>query len=96
MSDNVYIVSSCRTPVGSFLGSLASKTAVELGTAAVKGAIEKVPQLNPETDFDEIIFGNVLSANLGQAPARQVALGAGLHNHIVDTTVNKVLSLIHI
>lgn len=76
--------------MGSFLGSLASKTAVELGTAAVKGAIEKVPQLNPETDFDEIIFGNVLSANLGQAPARQVALGAGLHNHIVDTTVNKV------
>lgn len=90
MSDNVYIVSSSRTPVGSFLGSLASKSAVELGTAAVRDAIAKVPQLNPETDFDEIIFGNVLSANLGQAPARQVALGAGLHNHIVDTTVNKV------
>lgn len=90
MSDNVYIVSSCRTPVGSFLGSLASKTAVELGSAAVKGAIAKVPQLNPESDFDEIIFGNVLSANLGQAPARQVAIGAGLHNHIVASTVNKV------
>ncbi|CAR25557.1 hypothetical protein ZYGR_0A01220 [Zygosaccharomyces rouxii] len=90
MSDNVYVVASCRTPVGSFQGSLASKTAIELGTAAVKGAISKVPQLKPETDYDEIIFGNVLSANSGQAPARQVALGAGLHNHIVDTTVNKV------
>lgn len=90
MSNNVYIVAASRTPIGSFQGALASKSAVELGSAAVKGAIAKVPQLNPESDFDEIIFGNVLSANLGQAPARQVALGAGLHNHIVDTTVNKV------
>ncbi|QLL34786.1 hypothetical protein HG536_0H01610 [Torulaspora globosa] len=90
MSGNVYIVAAARTPVGSFQGSLSSKTAVELGTAAVKGALAKVPQLNPATDFDEIIFGNVLSANLGQAPARQVALAAGLDNHIVATTVNKV------
>lgn len=90
MSDNVYIVSAARTPVGSFQGSLSSKTAVELGAAAVKGALAKVPQLNPASDFDEIIFGNVLSANLGQAPARQVALAAGLDNHIVATTVNKV------
>lgn len=90
MSDNVYIVAAARTPVGSFQGSLSSKTAVELGAAAVKGALAKVPQLNPASDFDEIIFGNVLSANLGQAPARQVALTAGLDNHIVATTVNKV------
>lgn len=90
MSDKVYIVASSRTPVGSFQGSLASKSAVELGSAAVKGAIEKVPQLKADSDYEEIIFGNVLSANLGQAPARQVALGAGLHNGIVDTTVNKV------
>lgn len=90
MSDNVYVVSAARTPVGSFQGSLSAKTAIELGAAAVQGAIAKVPQLNPAQDFDEIIFGNVLSANLGQAPARQVALTAGLGNHIVATTVNKV------
>lgn len=90
MSGNVYIVSAARTPTGSFQGSLSSKTAVELGAAAVKGAIEKVPQLDPNVHFDEIIFGNVLSANLGQAPARQVAIAAGLNNRIVATTVNKV------
>lgn len=90
MSGNVYIVSAARTPIGSFQGSLSSKTAIELGAAAVKGALAKVPELNPATDFDEIIFGNVLSANLGQAPARQVALAAGLDNHVVATTVNKV------
>ncbi|QLG71807.1 hypothetical protein HG535_0C01560 [Zygotorulaspora mrakii] len=90
MSDNVYIVSAARTPVGSFQGSLAAKSAIELGAAAVQGAISKIPELNPARDFDEIIFGNVLSANLGQAPARQVALAAGLDNHIVATTVNKV------
>lgn len=90
MSDNVYIVSAARTPIGSFQGCLSSKTAVELGATAVRGAIAKVPQLDPNVDFDEIIFGNVLSANLGQAPARQVAIAAGLSNHIVATTVNKV------
>ena len=90
MSQNVYIVSTARTPIGSFQGSLSSKTAVELGAVALKGALAKVPELDASKDFDEIIFGNVLSANLGQAPARQVALAAGLGNHIVASTVNKV------
>ncbi|AJW10118.1 ASG_G0055370.mRNA.1.CDS.1 [Saccharomyces cerevisiae] len=90
MSQNVYIVSTARTPIGSFQGSLSSKTAVELGAVALKSALAKVPELDASKDFDEIIFGNVLSANLGQAPARQVALAAGLSNHIVASTVNKV------
>lgn len=90
MSDNVYIVSASRTPIGSFQGSLSAKTAVELGSIAVRSAMDKVPQLDPSRDYDEIIYGNVLSGNLGQAPARQVALGAGLSNHIVASTVNKV------
>ncbi|CAB4255157.1 similar to Saccharomyces cerevisiae YPL028W ERG10 Acetyl-CoA C-acetyltransferase (acetoacetyl-CoA thiolase) [Maudiozyma barnettii] len=90
MSNNVYIVAATRTPIGAFQGSLSSKTAVELGSIAVKGALERVPQLNPASDFDEIIYGNVLSANLGQNPARQVALGAGVSNTIVASTVNKV------
>ncbi|CCK67923.1 acetyl-CoA C-acetyltransferase KNAG_0A02340 [Huiozyma naganishii CBS 8797] len=90
MSQNVYIVAATRTPLGSFQGCLSSKTAVELGTIALQGALERVPQLNREKDFDEIYFGNVMSANLGQAPARQVALQAGVGNHIVDATVNKV------
>ncbi|CCF59566.1 hypothetical protein KAFR_0H01560 [Kazachstania africana CBS 2517] len=90
MSENVYIVAATRTPLGAFQGSISSKTAVELGSIAVKGAMERVPQLKAESDYDEIIFGNVLSANLGQAPARQVALGAGLPDTIVACTVNKV------
>lgn len=90
MSDTVYIVSAARTPIGSFQGALASKTAVDLGVIAVKGAMQKVPQLNPESDYDEVFFGNVISANLGQNAARQVALGAGLKNGIVATSVNKV------
>ncbi|SCW04032.1 LAFE_0H04412g1_1 [Lachancea fermentati] len=89
MSDNVYIVAAARTPIGCFLGSLSSKTYVDLGTTAVKGALAQVPQINP-ADVEEIFFGNVLPANVGQAPARQVALGSGLGNHIVATTVNKV------
>lgn len=90
MSENVYIIATSRTPIGSFQGSLSSKTAVDLGVAAVKGAMAKVPQLNPESDYDEVFFGNVLSANLGQNCARQVALGAGLKQSIVATSINKV------
>lgn len=89
-SENVYIVAAARTPIGSFQGSLSSKTYVDLGSAAVKGALSQVPQLNPSKDVEEIFFGNVLSANVGQAPARQVALASGLGKHIVATTVNKV------
>ncbi|KAH8905970.1 thiolase [Coniochaeta sp. PMI_546] len=85
----VYIVSVARTPVGSFLGQLSSQTAIQLGSHAIKAAVERVPEIKPE-DIEEVFFGNVLSANLGQAPARQCALGAGLPNTVVATTVNKV------
>ena len=90
MSDKVYIVAATRTPIGAFQGSLSAKTAVELGSVAVKGALARVPQLDPAHDIDEIVYGNVLSANLGQNPARQVALGAGIANSVVAATVNKV------
>ncbi|SCV02723.1 LAMI_0H02344g1_1 [Lachancea mirantina] len=89
MSDPVYIVAAARTPIGCFLGSLASQTYVDLGSTAVKGALAQVPQVDASA-VDEIFFGCVLSGNVGQAPARQVALKAGLSNHIVATTVNKV------
>lgn len=86
---SVYIVSAARTPIGSFQGNLASLTYSDLGAHAVKAALDKVPQIKPE-DVEEILFGGVLQANLGQAPARQVALKAGLSEAIVATTINKV------
>ncbi|SCU85163.1 LADA_0D06018g1_1 [Lachancea dasiensis] len=89
MNEKVYIVAASRTPIGCFQGSLASKTYVELGSTAVAGALAQVPNLKA-SDVDEIFFGNVLSGNVGQAPARQVALAAGLSKSIVATTVNKV------
>ncbi|KAI4870269.1 acetyl-CoA acetyltransferase [Hypoxylon rubiginosum] len=85
----VYIVSAARTPVGSFLGTLSSLSATQLGSHAIKAAVERVPQIKPE-DVEEVFFGNVLSANLGQAPARQCAIGAGLSPSVVCTGVNKV------
>ncbi|KAI1772685.1 acetyl-CoA acetyltransferase [Hypoxylon cercidicola] len=85
----VYIVSAARTPVGSFLGTLSSLSATQLGSHAIKAAVERVPQIKPE-DVEEVFFGNVLSANLGQAPARQCAIGAGLSQSVVCTGVNKV------
>ncbi|KAI0839136.1 acetyl-CoA acetyltransferase [Hypoxylon sp. FL0890] len=85
----VYIVSAARTPVGSFLGTLSSLSATQLGSHAIKAAIERVPQIKPQ-DVEEVFFGNVLSANLGQAPARQCALGAGIPDTVVCTGVNKV------
>ncbi|OKL56709.1 Acetyl-CoA acetyltransferase [Talaromyces atroroseus] len=85
----VYIVSAARTPVGSFLGSLSSLSATQLGSHAIKGAVERAEGLNP-ADVEEVYFGNVLSANVGQHPARQAALGAGLQNTTVCTNVNKV------
>ena len=90
MSEKVYIVAAARTPIGSFQGTLSAKTAVELGVVAVQGVMARVPQLSHATDYDEIIFGNVMTANNGQNPARQVAMNAGLDKHIVATTVNKV------
>ena len=84
----VYIVSAVRTPIGSFGGALSSLSATELGSIAIKGAIEKAG-IKPEM-VEEVIMGNVVSANLGQAPARQAALGAGLPVQVRCTTVNKV------
>lgn len=85
----VYIVAGARTPIGSFQGSLSSLNYVDLGSHAVKAALEKVPQIKP-TDVEEIFFGNVLQANVGQAPARQVALASGLGEDTPATTINKV------
>lgn len=88
MSKEVYIVAAARTPVGSFNGSLASVAAPKLGSIAIKGALEKAG-LSADA-VEEVFMGNVLSANLGQAPARQAALGAGIPNTVPCTTVNKV------
>lgn len=85
----VYIASVARTPVGSFLGSLSSLTAVQLGAHAIKAAVERVPEIKSE-DVEEVFFGNVISAGVGQAPARQCAIHAGLSEGVVATTVNKV------
>lgn len=86
----VYVISAVRTPLGSFGGALSSFTATQLGAEAIKGAIKKAG-ISPEI-VDEVLMGNVLSANLGQAPARQAALFAGLPNSVPCTTVNKVCS----
>lgn len=85
---NVYIVSAVRTPLGSFGGSLAGIPATQLGATAVKAAVEKSGL--PSDMVEEIFFGQVVQANAGQAPARQVALNAGLKNSTPATTVNKV------
>lgn len=85
----VYIVSTARTPVGSFLGSLSSLTAPQLGSHAIKAAVERAEGINA-SDVEEVFFGNVLSAGVGQNPARQCAIGAGLQDSTVCTTVNKV------
>ncbi|ASK29478.1 acetyl-CoA acetyltransferase [Chryseobacterium sp. T16E-39] len=84
----VFIVSAVRTPMGSFMGSLSAVPATKLGTVAVKGALDKIG-LDPKL-VQEIYMGNVLQAGEGQAPARQVALGAGLSIETPSTTVNKV------
>ncbi|CAH0999591.1 Acetyl-CoA acetyltransferase [Neolewinella maritima] len=86
----VYIVAAVRTPIGSFGGVLSSLSATQLGTAAIKGALERAG-IAPDR-VQEVYMGNVVSANLGQAPARQAALGAGIPNTVPCTTVNKVCS----
>lgn len=88
MSKEVYIVGAVRTPMGSFGGALSSVSATDLGAAAIKGALEK-SGVNP-SEVQEVFMGNVLQANLGQAPARQAALKAGIGNNVPCTTVNKV------
>ena len=84
----VYIVAAVRTPIGSFGGVLSSFTAIQLGSMAIKGALEKAGISG--ADVNEVFFGNVVSANLGQAPARQAALSAGIPDSVPCTTVNKV------
>jgi len=87
---DVVIVSAVRTPMGSFGGVLSSVAAPKLGAAAIKGALSKI-DLDPSF-VQEVIMGNVLQANSGQAPARQAALAAGLTQEVPCTTVNKVCS----
>lgn len=86
----VVIVSAVRTPMGSFGGSLSSVPATTLGGVAIKGVLEKV-SLSADK-VDEVYMGNVLQANLGQAPARQAAMAAGLTQVVPCTTINKVCS----
>lgn len=88
MNKKVVIVSAVRTPIGSFMGSLSTVPAPQLGAAAIKGALSKI-NLDPNL-VDEVIMGNVVQAGVGQAPARQAALFAGLSNEVACTTVNKV------
>lgn len=88
MNHKVVIVSVARTPIGSFLGSLSTIPAPQLGAIAIKGALEKI-NLNPAL-IDEVLMGQVVQAGVGQAPARQAALLAGLPNTVPCTTVNKV------
>ncbi len=84
----VYIVSAVRTPIGSFGGSLKDLSATQLGAIAIKAAVERAG-LKPD-QIEEVYMGNVIQANVGQAPARQAAKFAGLPDHVICTTVNKV------
>ncbi len=84
----VYIVSAVRTPMGSFQGCLSTVPAPKLGSVAIAGALHAA-SLNPNA-VDEVFMGHVLQAGVGQAPARQAALGAGVEDHVPCTTVNKV------
>ncbi len=84
----VVIVSVARTPIGSFMGSLSNIPAPKLGAIAIKGALDKI-NLNPDL-IDEVFMGNVVSAGVGQAPARQAAIFAGIPDTVPCTTINKV------
>jgi acetyl-CoA C-acetyltransferase len=88
MNKRIVIVAAARTPIGSFMGGLSTTPAPQLGAIAIKGVLDKI-QLNPNL-VDEVFMGNVVQAGVGQAPARQAALFAGLPNSVACTTVNKV------
>lgn len=88
MDKKIVIVSAVRTPIGSFMGALSTLSAPKLGAVAIKGALDKI-QLDTNL-VDEVYMGNVIQAGVGQAPARQAALFAGLPNSVICTTVNKV------
>ncbi|KAK8938770.1 Acetyl-CoA acetyltransferase, cytosolic 1 [Platanthera zijinensis] len=87
---DVCIVGVARTPIGGFLGALSSLPATKLGSIAIESALRRA-NVDPAS-VQEVYFGNVLSSNLGQAPARQAALGAGIPNTVICTTINKVCS----
>ncbi len=88
MKKEVFICSAVRTPMGSFMGAFANTSATELGSIAIKAAVERASV--DVACIDEVFMGNVLQAGVGQAPARQAALGAGLGMNVPCTTVNKV------
>jgi len=88
MKEEIFILAAARTPIGSFGGSLSSVPATRLGAAAIKGILEK-SKIDPSS-VQEVYMGNVISANLGQAPARQAAIFSGLPSNVICTTVNKV------
>lgn len=88
MLKDVYLAGGVRTPFGAFSGSLAALTAPELGSIAIRAALQKAG-VDPK-EVDEVLFGNVLGAGVGQNPARQAALGAGLGVEVGATTINKV------
>lgn len=88
--NKVYIISAVRTPIGSFGGALSGISATQLGATAIKGALSKAEVAADRVE--EVFMGNVVSANLGQAPARQASIYAGIPNTVPCTTVNKVCS----
>lgn len=87
-NDPVVIVSAARTPMGGFQGDFKGLTAPQLGAAAIRAAVERAGVA--DNGVEEVLFGCVLSAGLGQAPARQAALGAGLDKGTRCTTLNKM------
>ena len=88
MTKEVFIIAAVRTPIGTFLGGLSKVSATTLGALAIKGALDK-SDVKAEL-IDEVFMGNVLQAGVGQAPAKQAALGAGIGNNVPCTTINKV------
>jgi acetyl-CoA C-acetyltransferase len=86
--EEVYIISAKRTPMGGYGGKLASKSAIDLGAIAIKDAVNA--SNCPQEAIEAVVMGNVVSANLGQAPARQASIKAGLPKNVCATTVNKV------
>lgn len=88
MNKRVVIVSAVRTPIGSFMGGLSTISAPKLGAVAIKGALDRI-KLDPNL-VDEVFMGNVVQAGVGQAPARQAAIFAGLPDSVTCTTINKV------
>jgi len=88
MSKSVYVLSAVRTPMGSFLGSLSTVPATQLGSVAIRGALDAAG-IAP-SEVQEVMMGNVLQAGLGQAPARQAAMAAGIPDSVPCTTINKV------